>query len=115
MKGFPTTNGLSGGALKKVDTVKVSETSQQKRWVSLSLWWLWCIRQKLCSPLICRVLVASVQPNLRANRTRSASKKLQIKALGFTQSLVNVVSLEKVVFLCYSHVFGGIRSTQPTS
>ena len=36
------------------------------------------------------------------------------KMLGFTRSLVNAASLEKVVFFCDFHVFGGIRSTQPT-
>ena len=36
------------------------------------------------------------------------------KALGFTRSLVNVASLEKVVYLYDLDSFGGIRSTQPT-
>ena len=52
---------------------------------------------------------------VKPNFTCSASKKLQIKALGFTWSLVNAASLEKVVFFCYFHVFGSIRSTQPMS
>ena len=51
-----------------------------------------------------------VKPNL----TRSAPRKFQIKALGFTRSLVDAVYLEKVVFFCDFHVFGSIRSTQPT-
>ena len=50
-----------------------------------------------------------VKPNLTLNPW-----KFQTKALGFTRSLVNAASLGKVVFFCGFHVFGSIRSTQPT-
>ena len=51
----------------------------------------------------------------KPNFTCSASRKFYIKALGFTRSLVNAVSLEEVVFFYDFHGFGGIRSTQPTN
>ena len=51
---------------------------------------------------------------VKPNFTRSASREFQIKALGFTRSLENATYLEKVVFFCDFHVFGGMRSTQPT-
>ena len=46
--------------------------------------------------------------------TVSVAGALSRQPLGFTQSLVDVVCLEKVLFLYDLDVFGGIRSTQPT-
>ena len=96
--------------------VKVSETSEQTGWVSLGLWWLWCIRRKLCFSLIFRVLVASVQPNLQELLTgpRQSLGNFGANGLGFTWSLVAMVYQAKVVFFSDFSGFGCIRSTQPT-
>ena len=57
------------------------------------------IRGRNCDP---------VKPNFRP------SAFLKAKALGFTRSLIDVLSLEKVSFFYDLEGFGGIRSTQPT-
>ena len=70
--------------------------------------------------LICQAhLKVNILPSLfknvvKPNFTRSASQRFQIKALGFTLSLMDATYLEKVVFFCDLDGFGGTRSTQPT-
>ena len=61
---FPTLS-IQERSETQLYAVSPLETSKPKRWVSLGFWWMWRIWRQLRFSMIFRVLVASVQPNLR--------------------------------------------------